>query len=235
MKNLRRIFDKRKLMFAFTMFYIYVGVVFVSPAGAKEVSFTPEEQDYINSVTVLKAVSIDGIGPLSYIDSKDEVRGIGISLLDKISEMTGLAFEYKLYNTVAEATASDYDIYLNATHSYATDDIILSQPYLTSETILCINASVPTGQLENKIHAAIKGGTLPQGVKAENTVYYNHREDTLNAVEKGRADYTYGNAYSVAFYTLQNGYKNIVAIPKGKEKENIASACRKKMMFCFRS
>ena len=33
----------------------------------------------------------------------------------------------------------------------------------------------------------------------------------------GKADYGYGNAYSVAFYTLQNGYKNLVKIPKGKE------------------
>ena len=35
----------------------------------------------------------------------------------------------------------------------------------------------------------------------------------MDAVESGKADYGYGNAYSVAFYTLQNGYRNIITVP----------------------
>ena len=132
--------------------------------------------------------------------------------------MTGLVFEYYLYDSIAESLVSDFDIYLNATRSYAHGDMVLSQPYLESETILFFNSSLDPNQLENKRHAAIKGGTLPAGVKAENTIYYDNREATLNAVEKGKADYGYGNAYSLAYYALQNGYKNVVTIPKGKEK-----------------
>ena len=39
----------------------------------------------------------------------------------------------------------------------------------------------------------------------------------MNAVEKGLADYGYGNSYSVAYYSLINSYENIITIPQGKE------------------
>jgi len=39
----------------------------------------------------------------------------------------------------------------------------------------------------------------------------------MAAVNRGQADYGYGNAYSVAFYTIQNNYKNIIAVPEKKE------------------
>lgn len=187
------------------------------PGKAAEVSFTQEELDYINQAAVLKAVSIDGIAPLSYKDAQGDIKGIGVSLLGKISAITGLVFEYELYGSVAESLDSNFDLYFNAASSYAPDNLFLSRPYLESETILYMNSSADPQQLNNKMHAAIRGGTLPEGIKAENVIYYDTRENALNAVEKGEADYGYGNAYSVAFYTLQNAYKNIITIPSGKE------------------
>ncbi len=131
--------------------------------------------------------------------------------------MTGLVFEYKLYDSIYKALKSDSDILFGMTHNYAPAGMVLSQPYLKSETILFMNSSLDSKQLDDKTYAALKGGNLPEGIKEENTIYYDTREETLNAVEKGKADYGYGNAYSVVFYTLQNNYKNIVTIPKGKE------------------
>lgn len=101
---------------------------------------------------------------------------------------------------------------------YWAGDIILSQPYLNTETILYINYSVDPTNLDNKIFAAVKGGNLPEGIKEENTIYFNDREEAINAVEMGKADYGFGNEYSLAFYVLQNGYKDIITIPRGKEK-----------------
>ncbi len=48
-------------------------------------------------------------------------------------------------------------------------------------------------------------------------IYFDTREESLDAVEKGKADYGYGNAYSVMFYMSRNGYKNIITIPRKKE------------------
>lgn len=72
-------------------------------------------------------------------------------------------------------------------------------------------------ELEDKKFAAIEGGVLPEGIEEENSIRYATREDSLSAVDKGKADYGYGNAYSVAYYSLKNGYKNIVTVPIGKE------------------
>ncbi len=196
---------------------IYILITFAQSTPAEEIFFTEEEKDFINKASVLKVISIDGIAPLSYLDSKGNIVGIGISLFDEISEISRLNFEYKLYESVADALDSNFDIYTNAEKKYAPDNMLLSQPYLESEALFYYNKSIDPKQLAYKRYAAIKGGTLPVGIREEQAIYFNDREEAINAVESGIADFGYGNAYSLAFYTLQNGYENIITIPTGKE------------------
>ncbi len=189
-------------------------------AGSED-SLTPvltqEEKDFIARDYVLSAVSIEGIAPHHYLDKDGNVAGIGKRILEEISDMTGLVFEYRLYGTIEEYLNSGADIVFGTAPNYAPEGMILSKPYMKTETILYINSSIDVDHLEGKIYAALRGSDLPEGVKGANTIYFDTREESLDAVEKGVADYGYGNAYSVAFYSLQNGYKNIVTIPKGKE------------------
>ncbi len=117
-----------------------------------------------------------------------------------------------------EALQSDADVLFGLTSQYAPPGMLLSDAYLRSETIMYINSSVDPQDLANKRHAMIKGGTLPAGVEEANVLYYANREDALNAVELGEADYGYGNAYSIAYYTLRNNYKNIITIPRVMEE-----------------
>ena len=131
--------------------------------------------------------------------------------------MTGLTFEYHLYDTIDEMFNSEADIVFGLPYNYATETMVLSQPYLESETILYINSSVDSSQLYEKVYAAVKGSDLPEGIKEENAIYFDTREESMEAVESGKADYGYGNAYSVSFYTLQNNFKNIITVPKEKE------------------
>ncbi|MDX9799582.1 MAG: transporter substrate-binding domain-containing protein, partial [Bacteroidales bacterium] len=182
-----------------------------------EMFLTQEEQTYLSQANLIIAASIDGGAPLHYTDSKGEIKGIAVSVLKEIADMTGLIFEYRLYPSIEDAFNSDADIFFGLARKYAPSDMVLSQPYLKSETVLFYNSSLDSNKLEEKRYADIEGGDLPDGIKEENTIYYNNREDTLSAVNSGEADYGYGNAYSVAFYMIQNGYKNIVTIPKGKE------------------
>ncbi len=221
--------NRFKIIFKSMIFIIVVIMHLLGSATAQpQLDLTEEEKNYIARGMVLKGVTIDGVAPLHHTNSNGEIKGIAIRILDEISEMTGLKFEYELYNSVDEALKSDYDIYLSATHSYAPANMILSHPYLKSETILFANSSVNLNYLGDKVYAGIEGGQLPEGVEEENAVYYGTREDTLNAVEKGKADYGYGNAYSVAYYTLLNGYKNIVTIPRGKESREYCIGFSKK-------
>ncbi len=205
----------------FKIIAILIMIIFLITENVKfvkaEILLTQDEQDYIAEHNVIMAASIDGGAPLHYIDSKGEIKGIAVSVLKEIADMTGLIFEYRLYPSIEDAFSSDADIFFGLARKYTPAGMVLSQPYLKSETILFYNSSLDSNELEDKRYADIEGGNLPEGVKEENTIYYNNREETMNAVESGRADYGYGNAYSVAFYHLQNGYKNIVTIPKEKE------------------
>jgi diguanylate cyclase (GGDEF)-like protein len=162
-------------------------------------------------------VSIDGVAPLQYYDSNGRVKGISINVLDTISDLTGLVFTYQLYNTIDEVKNSGTDIMFGVLEKNQLENVPLSIPYLETESILYINSSVNPSELNNKRYAAIKGTILPEGIKQDNTIYFNTREDCLDAVNNGKADYGYANAYSLAYYTLQNNYRNIITVPEKKE------------------
>lgn len=195
--------------------FLFVG--FAMPARAEGIAFTQEEKEYLSEAKVLKAVSIDGAAPLHYRDSKGEIKGIAVNVLKEIANMTGITVEYYLYESISDALSSDFDIAFGLAKEYNQSGISLSMPYLDSETVLFYNKSVDATRLGDKVYAGIKGGTLPEGVLEEQTIYFNNRGAVIDAVDTGRADYGFGNAYSVAFYTLQNGYENIFTIPMGKE------------------
>lgn len=185
-----------------------------------DVAFTNEEQTYIEEKKVIKATSIRGIAPIIYQDEHGDIQGVSPLLLKEISARTGLVFEYELFDSLSESLDSNYDIYLGAERVYAPKDMLLSDPYLESKTILCLNSSIKPDDLNDRIFAAVSGGSLPDGVKEKNTIYYSTREECLDAVNSGKADYSYGNSFSVLFYTLHKNYNNIVMVPIEKESRN---------------
>ncbi|NLS45413.1 MAG: diguanylate cyclase [Firmicutes bacterium] len=218
MKKGTGILRKSRLLLIIMLLHIFITN---TPSGnAAEIQFTEPEQEYINMnrETAIKAASIDGGAPLHYRDSRGKIKGIAVGVLNEIETITGLTFEYYLYDSITDVLNSNPDIIFGVSKEYAPPGIILSKPYLKSETVLFYNSSLDASRLENKKYASIEGGSLPEGIKEENTVYFNNREDTLSAVETGEADYGYGNSYSLAYYMLQNDYKNIITIPTGKEK-----------------
>ncbi|NLJ58465.1 MAG: GGDEF domain-containing protein [Tissierellia bacterium] len=185
-----------------------------------DIDLTDEEKTYILENPVIKAVSLNGAAPIQFMNDSGEIQGISIHVLMAISDMTGLEFEYNLHDSFDQIAQEDYDIFYGIPNHYADfyfDGMILSKPYLKTETILFFNSSVNFNSLQDKTYAAVKGSALPEGIKAENAIYFNTREESLNAVETGMADYGYGNAYSVAYYNIRNNYKNIVTVPRGKE------------------
>ncbi len=190
----------------------------IPPTPAKaQWALTQEEEAYIAGKKVLTAASLDGIAPIQYLNARGEIQGISIQVLQAISEQTGLEFEYRLYDSLDEVFECDADLIFGIPRHYTSEEFVLSTPYLTSETILYINSSLDADHLEDKTYAAVKGSALPEGVEEKHSIYFHTREQSLDAVESGQADYGYGNAYSVSFYKVKNNYRNIVTIPKSKE------------------
>lgn len=181
------------------------------------IKLSAKEKLFIKESGPLKAVSLDGGAPLHYKNSKDEIVGIAVGILEAIEDITGLTFQYELYDSIQEALTSDGDIVFGLVPIYTPDFLVLSKPYLTSKTILFMNSSLNPNDLSNELYAGIDGGALPDDVAVDKAVYYKNREETLNAVEKSKAGYGYGNEYSIAYYSIKNNYENIITIPKIKE------------------
>lgn len=198
------------------MISFYLIMKSVVPVEA-QVSFTKEEQDYIKNQDVIMAASLPGSAPLQYAGSDGEVKGISKELLEEVSSRTGLIFEYNLYDTLDQMYSAGADLIFGIPYQYVDNGMALSSPYLTSETILYINASVDPNDLDELIYGAVKGSALPEGIKEENAIYFDTREETMDAVNSGQVDYGYGNEYSIAFYNLQNSYSNIISVPGEKE------------------
>ena len=175
------------------------------------------ELDYIANNPVLKAVSVKGAAPISFEGPDGDEKGIGKQVMNLIGERTGLNFEFELYDTVEESLSSDGDLVYGISPDYAPEGMILSSPFLVSETIIFMNSGVRDKDLAELKFAAINGGTLPEDINEENAVYFDTREESMFAVEGGIVDYGYGNAYSLAYYSIMYGFNDIVTIPQGKE------------------
>ncbi len=189
----------------------------VSPLWAAAF-LTEEEITYIAGRKTVQAINVEGAAPIQYRDGRGRVRGISQQILQEISEMTGLDFDYELTETVQEVWESGAELIVGIPPNYAPPGLKLSPPFLVSETILYFNSALDPTDLAGKRYAGVKGGAVPEGVRAENMLYFETREEALTAVDGGMADYGYGNAYSVAFYQLQNDYNNLVTVPRGIEE-----------------
>ncbi len=187
----------------------------------KNLILTEAEKEYINENPVLTVVGYNRTAPIQYFDEKGKIQGISKNVMEEIAEMTGFITNYVQVDSdkdMYNVSSADIIIGLPTNYiSYLKPNISLSQPFLKTSIILFMRADMISNKLEDMNYGAVRGGKLPEGVKEENVVYFNTLEEIMDAVEKGTVDYGYGNAYSVSFYTIQNGYKNIVTVPNEKE------------------
>lgn len=205
----------RKIIYLFLILLFIQGTML--PVEAAADFLTEDEKEYISESKVIKAASLKGVAPLTFANSKGEAEGIAKRVVDEIANMTGLKFEFTLYDSVEEVLESDADILYCISSNYAPDDVPLSKPFLESITILYMNSSLDPEDLEHKTFAAIEGVDLPDGIDEDNVIFFKTRKEAIDAVEKGIADYGYGNAYSLSFYLMSNDYNNIVTVPQEME------------------
>lgn len=219
-----KVSNKKMGAFALVVILIISNIMLTDASASL---FTPEEMDYIAASEVIKVGTTAGAAPLTYEDENGEHQGIFRSILDRVSEITGFTFETEVYDSVDEIQNSGVELVIGVSSKYAWDGIVLSQTFLKAGTILYMNSSVKADQLDDKVYAAISGSALPEGIRPENARFYKTREASISAVEKGEADYSYGNAFSVAYYLLMNGYKNILTVPIGVESREYCFGIQK--------
>lgn len=92
-------------------------------------------------------------------------------------------------------------------------NIAMSRPFLSTQYTMMINNKLNENSLNGKRIALAKGIDY-YGQFEENIVWYDNLEECIEAVNKGYADYTYGEGYSMQYYMNQPKYKNVRLVLK---------------------
>lgn len=185
--------------------------------SSSQLFLNSKEREYIQEHLVLKVLVHDGFGPIQYYDGKGQVQGVARDLLSSIAQKAGWTldfvyaddyseFEQALNEGRADAILYDYD-------TVQKKNVLLSNPYLETESVLVAHDGVDMTNLKGKIQAVYMGMRKTDDEQAD-VRFYDSLEESLNAVEKGECDYTYSNSYTASYYLSRNRYEHVSIYPQ---------------------
>lgn len=198
----------------------------VQPACAAEESlFTEEELAYISGCDTLKVGYVDDRKPVSFIGESGTLEGISRSVFDRISEISGIAFEYVeipggsiTYDFLRE---QGFDLVTSVEYNEENLNargILISQPYLVGRKAIVADRSF---QLDVNTHLRVAISTGSQTIKKVladqypnfELVDYSSIEECFDAVSKGEADLLIQNQYVVEYWLYKPRYENLKVVP----------------------
>lgn len=196
----------------------------------KEMILSKKESEYIKNTKTLKAGVLLNNPPFQYVDDKTgKLKGISIDLLNYLAKKTGLKLDMvpvesqkDLENMIKN---SKVDIVAGMTYDYEKarkQHVAMTRPFISTQYMMMINNKVSEDSLENK-RLALEKGTSYKGYSTKNIIWYDTLEECVDAVNSGRADYTYGEGYSIQYYVNQPKYKYVRLIQQNYEQH----------LFCF--
>lgn len=188
--------------------------------GSKEadLSLTPQEFEYIKQHKTLRVGVIPNKAPIQSLDAKTgEITGVTKSILDYLSEKTGLQFEIVPLNYGSNFAQTlreqNIDIVAGLDNNYeqaSNWEVSLTAPYVIANTLIVFNRQTDPTNLEGKTLAVpLEQQKAFDGVRRGSVLAYDNLSACFNAVDEGRADYTYANTYTTPYYINAGGYSNL--------------------------
>ncbi len=192
---------------------------------SKELTFTPEEQQYINSHDIVKVGYVIDRIPVSFENKDGDADGISRYIFDRVSQLSGLDFEYEalplkdvtydylLGQGLDLVTSVEY----NEENKHARG-ILISIPYLSSKKVIVARENMKFRYDENFTVAIATGSqTLKKvlsGMFPNFTLkdYYSI-SDCLDALNSGDADLMIQNQYIVEYWLSKPKYEKLKVIP----------------------
>lgn len=175
-------------------------------AGNPHMVLSEAEQDFVDKTVTLKAGVLLGKAPLQYKGADGALKGISFGILDYLTETTGLKFEVLPFDTWPEYEKAvknrEVDIVLGINEDYEMarkGNYTLTLPYLHAPLFMAMNENVTTASDLSEKKLAIQEGYAYDRKQKELKIYPT-MEECIAAVHEGRADYCYGNSYSVQYY-----------------------------------
>lgn len=182
------------------------------------------ESAYIHEAGELRVGVLTDQPPYQSYD-EGNYRGIAIDFLHHIAEETGLRFTYV---PVSGQDQLDHmietgaiDLVAGMTYDYEeaqTQGLSMTRPYLSVSYILLINRSVSEDSLKGKRQAIVQNR---QDQASETLLTYDTISDCVRAVDAGKADYTYVDAYTGQYYINHPEFNDLKAISQIEQQRQI--------------
>lgn len=181
---------------------------------------TETEKAYIGNSEIINVLLLGGKAPLQYYDSKlDKIVGITTDVLDYISKISGLKFNYIYADDVEEyerLLKKEKPMIIGGVYNSIDEDYLTTKAYLKSGISLVTNKDVSANDLSNKKVAVVRNMEITNiSLTNDNVVYYDTPLQCLEAVNNGDVDYSYLNSHIVLFYNSNYELDDINIIPQG--------------------
>lgn len=208
------------------MVFINCGSVFAEGEGAPaDNSFTAEELEYIRTCDPLKVGYVQDRKPISFKDENGELAGASRKIFDRISEISGLRFEYAAIPegsvTYEDLLTEGFDLITGVEYNEENQKargILISDPYLSRRKAIVAREGFQF-DVGSPCKVAISSGS--QTIKKVLSSYYPNYElvdypstqACFDAVNKGEADLLIQNQYVVEYWLYKPSYGDLKVIP----------------------
>ena len=180
-------------------------------------AFSKAELAYIENNPVIDVMYDANWGPYEFTDEDGKPRGIGIDFAERVSELCGIDFNYIPTdwneNIPDQIKKDDIDMITGLGFNYVRANefnVDLTQPYLSNEIV----TTFVDEEKDNPVYALPKGYQITEYVEAKlpsdaNIIYYDNARECLNAICKGKADYTFLSSYEMEYYWDEPKYHSV--------------------------
>ena len=168
-----------------------------------------EEQEYVASHDKITVAIPRDFHPFYCKGLEDgDHDGIIPDILERVSDFSGLTFEYVLTDSYGEALtlvrtgeAEMLGVYLDGEYESISDGLALTKSYIQLPNVIVRNSAVSYPD-QTLTRAVLTNQRASSRVKADEIKSYESSSELLRAVNSGEADFTYGVAAQIE-YVLQ--------------------------------
>lgn len=198
--------------------------------------FTKSEKEFIENCGTIRVSYVDDIIPISFQDNKKEFAGVTRKLLEEISVITGLKFEYvKIPTGQIDKnffSKNKVDLLTSVENNQVNNELTtmnLSIPYITTERIF-VAKDEKIFDPDERYYVALSSGSKTFGDQVKRVypnidlVYYDKVVDCFEAVRVGDVDFLLDTNLNVEYYMSKPLYSEYYVVPDERMDEDLSFA-----------